>query len=1531
MTRCLTAKGCRGCLGVLIYVLLGSTPIHGQGPGELLGEGGANAFIPAPRALRQLLDDADQSIAAEQWSEAVLSLGGLLSGEAADNQDVEDLSGQDFFLDQGDRSQRSLLREAERLIGELPAAGQEVYELTYGSDAQRLLDIAAREGDDRTLAEASRRYFHTKAGYEATFLLGYRRLLAGQPRAAVAIFERLAKAPRARERFDPTLRLLLAVAYRQFGRQSASDEILAQLATEFPRAAVRIGEQQTELPSNLAETRIWMKARFGDIQSTYRTRTSTGLVSRGGPSDVMHRDAGLPLATPRWVVPTVASSLDARALLDTARQQGSRGGWPAPTLEPLAVGDTVLVKTADLLLAIDLKTGKRIWYPWYAASEEIIESAGESDAQDLGLESRRARTMQRVWSDVPYGRVSSDGERVFTLHRLGDVELGEMTGLGFPGRFMGDGSQRSDAGNALVALELASEGKMLWSVGGQLDERPGPLSNAFFLGAPLPLDGQLYALTEQNGDIYLVVLDPATGELQWRQHLLAVESASIANDAIRRIAGAEVAAGDGVLICPTGHGAIVAVDLVTRALRWGMTYERSNRFSPFDLSRGGENSATFLNRWVDGTPLISGGRVVITPVESDKLFCLDLATGEVCWPPRERGEFRQLGGVSQGRIILLGPRSVLGIDLETGQDAWEQPLHLMGDEQVAGRGLAVNGRYLVPTNRDRLLAIDIETGKLIDEKQLAFPLGNLIYHQGQVIAQGIDRVSAAYDTAWLNQEIPERLARSPNDRESLLRRGQLAAEELRLDDALRDLQVAYDLQPDEEARVVLASAMLTALRSDFRRYQSIAPQLEQLCDLPSQRGEFLRLMADNLIDAGRSVDAMQRLVDLSRMLQEDVGVLGRADETMLELSPTHQVQLDAWIAARVEQLAGDPDARNEMNRLVQPLVSEALNGSTLQQQRLLAHFGSLPPTDFMRLALARRLLREENHVAAERLLLDGLSFADEDSARIGPFCMMLAAVSADRQDPQQAKAWLAKAGEPSTELLNEALGANLASSVGLLQKLQAIDDPLLPWREHAQPPVITAEPAQTAGLAADRVAWLARSDGRFQDWDVRVNKRQILIEDGDGLRRAPIGVDSITDARATLEAISDGGLLLSSVPGQLVAVDLWRTERPLSDPVMWQRPLPAAGQPKLLTQTNALRDRRTSYTDADGIALARLGPLQGQQLILVEGRTCLALDALTGTVRWRVSALDEDVVPSGDDAQVALVGRRSGKVTLLSARDGRQTDSYPWDSSDELWHAQGPYLLTVPKDGTNMAVKLRKATSGETVLEAKLSSEARGHVVDGRYAVMLEPDGRLQVWDIQFGRTVADLQVGSVDELRQVRGLRMGPRLLILAEQSAEKAPPEPGKVTTPSGNGFVLVRGLLACVDLRDGNAAWEKPLRLPTWGCYAGAPSHSPLLLFVRRVAPEEPSSTAPLQIMALDVRSGTIVGNPASLNVMQFQGGVNMNFSLSPDNQSVRVELGRHALRYDFKDTPSETADPVFAETPEPGDGQPGSRAVVPVERP
>ena len=99
----------------------------------------------------------------------------------------------DFFFqpDKQASVHRSLKAEAQRLIGRMPREGRELYELHSGGAAQRMLDEALVSGDAAKLAEVSGRYFHTRAGYEATFLLGLHDLDHGLALAGALTLRRL--------------------------------------------------------------------------------------------------------------------------------------------------------------------------------------------------------------------------------------------------------------------------------------------------------------------------------------------------------------------------------------------------------------------------------------------------------------------------------------------------------------------------------------------------------------------------------------------------------------------------------------------------------------------------------------------------------------------------------------------------------------------------------------------------------------------------------------------------------------------------------------------------------------------------------------------------------------------------------------------------------------------------------------------------------------------------------------------------------------------------------------------------------------------------------------------------------------------------------------------------------------------------------------------------------------------------------------------------------------------------------------------
>ena len=132
-----------------------------------------NVFLPVDRTVLQQMGRARKWLDQGHYSDAIECLDKILE------------SPDDYFY-QPDKKcppHRSLKAEAQWLLGQMPREGRELYELHSGGNAQKMLDEALAAGDATKLAATSGRYFHTRAGYEATFLLGLYDLDHGLPLA----------------------------------------------------------------------------------------------------------------------------------------------------------------------------------------------------------------------------------------------------------------------------------------------------------------------------------------------------------------------------------------------------------------------------------------------------------------------------------------------------------------------------------------------------------------------------------------------------------------------------------------------------------------------------------------------------------------------------------------------------------------------------------------------------------------------------------------------------------------------------------------------------------------------------------------------------------------------------------------------------------------------------------------------------------------------------------------------------------------------------------------------------------------------------------------------------------------------------------------------------------------------------------------------------------------------------------------------------------------------------------------------------
>ena len=191
-----------------------------------------NVFPLAPRELRQRLNRAQAAVDEQRYSDAVAEIGEVLNSTGSD----------DFFLGVPGSAdaQVSLKTEALALLGVMPAKGRKMYELQYGSDAKAALEAALSASDLTQLTEVSRRYFQTKAGYEATLILGRCQLDQGRPLAAALTLKRVADVPTAQAQYDPELSVMLAACWLHANQPEQAKQTLVALKSRLPNAKIRL-------------------------------------------------------------------------------------------------------------------------------------------------------------------------------------------------------------------------------------------------------------------------------------------------------------------------------------------------------------------------------------------------------------------------------------------------------------------------------------------------------------------------------------------------------------------------------------------------------------------------------------------------------------------------------------------------------------------------------------------------------------------------------------------------------------------------------------------------------------------------------------------------------------------------------------------------------------------------------------------------------------------------------------------------------------------------------------------------------------------------------------------------------------------------------------------------------------------------------------------------------------------------------------------------------------------------------------------
>jgi outer membrane protein assembly factor BamB len=981
-------------------IIRGGGVHFGGGPNGMEPQGGEelidSLFLPADRATLQQLSRARKWLAEGHYSDAIQCLDRILE------------SPDDYFF-QPDKQvpiHRSLKAEAQRLLGQMPPAGRELYELHSGRRAQRILDEALASGDAAKLADVSGRYFHTRAGYEATYLLGLYDLDHGLPLAGALTLRRLRDAPDGGSRFEPALTLAMAAGWLDAGAPDVAQQALVALKAERSKLPLTIGGRQVSWFDKDAEAAAWLTQLIGSQRTSPAALADRWLMFRGDAARNVAAAGGAPLLDMCWRVATLMDVEHAAEVEEGLHQRQQlyqeNGEVVLSGLHPLVVDNLVLMRDLRTLLAIDFRTGKRLWE--VPADDPLEGLASKSRENDMAWRQSFpwmvSMLAQRVWEDGTYGTLSSDGRYVFSIEDLSlapNLNGNPGGGLVFIGGPFGGvmrvpGGSNHGPSNRLAASDLHAGGKRVWQIGGPAG---GPFAlrqaGSIFLGPPLPLRGQLFVLAEVNDEIRLLALDAETGNTLWSQQLAVVQR-NVFPDALRRSAGLSPSYADGILICPTGAGAVVAIDLATRSLRWGYRYGREKNPNPvrqqqfMAMQFGGYANGAPTPRWLDGTATIVDGRVLITPPETDAMYGLNLVDGEPLWEPLPRQDDLYLACVHAGKVVLVGRHGLHAVNLSDGKPAWEgRSVPLPAGSAPSGRGFLTGNCYYLPLSSAEVAAVDLDAGKIVQtskSREGSIP-GNLVCYQGKVISQSWDGLEVYFQADALREEISRRLAAKPEDAEALRLHGEMLLDGGKLAEAIESFRHAYQAGPDQRTRELLRDSLLDGLRTNFAGYRGRTNEIERLLDEPAQRAAYLRLMADGLQSAGQWRDALDhylRLIDLDR-----------SDRGMEVIDGALVVRRGLWIRSGLAALRrqAPSETAGGLDRLIGQRLQAALETKSAAALRsFLEYFDGHPAAATARTELIRRLTADKHALEAEMLLWEDRQ--SPDRAVAGPAVAALA-------------------------------------------------------------------------------------------------------------------------------------------------------------------------------------------------------------------------------------------------------------------------------------------------------------------------------------------------------------------------------------------------------------------------------------------------------------------------------------------------------------------------------------------------------------
>lgn len=1030
----------------------------------------------APKVIDSVIKHLKPDLPVDEWKDIIINLQALLDDPA--NKLVE---WTDPLSKDKKPKKESIKIVVNKLIGRFSKQGRDFYQREVGPTADQKLKEAMERGDVRQISEVSLRYFHTKAGAEATLWMGRNHLDRGRYNAAAETFRRFME----RNQDDPipaNLNFMAALAWKNLAVRAAQrndkdeKELYQKYAEQFwDKVKQQVGNKEAEFGSKKVTIAQLQEIYTAPIKLDGPPAQADWPSAHGNPQNNGQGIGSRPFLDAMWQFPMMP-------ILDKQDQdkKGSGMAWieqnlktfmqmfdqrpnhpPIPAFFPVASSGKIIFRTYDGVYCLatrddptqkpPIKAGD--FSPGSETSALLWMVECEHSLLSMVRDGGPRAQMESNWKNFylqqgPYGiffengligSLSHDGSLVYFVDDIAvPPHPQHQMQFGFNGQQMmyGQFFQEMVHHNKLVALNLET-GKLVWKAGKYSKATKKPpvpgeeeketalslLSDAYFLGAPLPLAGKLYVVIEKDRQLHLVCLDPTKvdadrhPELVWSQPL-GNPNIPLPTDTLRRIQGVSLAYSDNTLVVPTNAGAVLGIDLLSHSIVWARSYRVAQNAGvgaadpnqPVIIGgriRGGPqfNPNQMLNadRWRTSKPIIAGGKVVFTAYDANSVMCLSLRDGEILWEAARGADDLYVGGVYDNKVVVVAKNSVKFLDLNKGTQ-----LGLVNTGMPSGVGTASNDVYFLPLKPSRdnpepeILSIDVKGMTVLahTRSRKKIPTGNLVFFDGAVFSQSPYNLTAFPQLSVKKEEARKRLAVNPNDPIGLAENGDLELDDGKLNEAIALYNRCLDNKPNGDtkakAREKLYDAITELLQRDFNAGEKMIDQYKDLCavefnesddPLARQRktDEELRRKSNYFCLLAKGKEGQGKLLEAFDNYLAFGSLTGNKELVSVIDQPNTYARPDVWAQGRINHMIekATEEQRKPLLEKSRKEWEEVKKSGDLERLRSFVRiFGtSFEAGNEARLMLAERLIgvnTEEDLRDAENILL-GLKGLSDDT------------------------------------------------------------------------------------------------------------------------------------------------------------------------------------------------------------------------------------------------------------------------------------------------------------------------------------------------------------------------------------------------------------------------------------------------------------------------------------------------------------------------------------------------------------------------